>query len=169
MGSDQAIILVQRHPDEWRARFVALRDRIRAVVAHARIEHIGSTAVAGMPAKDVVDVLVGVPADAVDATVERLVADGWDHEGGRPGHAWLSVPNRYARDAVVHVVVAGSAQWRHRITFRDLLRESADAREQYLRVKECAAARSAGWGDYTAAKAGTVASLLEADRVETER
>lgn len=50
------------YDDGWPARFAAHRERIVAALGErARVvEHIGSTAVPGLAAKDVVDVLVGI-------------------------------------------------------------------------------------------------------------
>lgn len=169
MAAGQEVLLVSRHPEEWHSRFVSLQSRIRTIVPGAAIEHIGSTAVVGMPAKDVVDLLVGVDFSMVATVAEALRDAEWDLEGFRAGHAWLSMPDRGARTAVVHVVEHGGAQWRDRVAFRDLLRRSADARQRYLRAKMEAAQESAGWGEYTAAKAATVASLLEGCRGRGEQ
>ena len=152
--------IVQPRPSEWAARFLRERDRISAVVPDARIEHIGSTAVPGMPAKDAVDVLVGVPAERVVAATRTLVQTGYDCEGERVGHAWLSSPDRAARETVVHVVPDDGQSWRERIAFRDLLREDAGARVEYLAAKLSAAAASEGWDDYTPRKASVVRRLL---------
>ncbi|REJ05520.1 NUDIX domain-containing protein [Microbacterium bovistercoris] len=155
----ERVVLVLSRFDEWAERYGTLRERIAATLGAVPIEHIGSTSVPELPAKDVIDVLIGVPSGRISATVALLVADGFDLEGERDGHAWLSLPNREARTAVVHVVIDGSRQWRDRVDFRDLLRRSSDARARYLAVKERAAVQATGWGDYTASKAEIVAEL----------
>lgn len=159
--NEQAVELVESRPDVWAARFEMMRSRIQELLPAARIEHIGSTSVAGIPAKDVVDILVGVGSDAVDESVIVMSAHGFDCEGQRAAHSWLSWPHRADRSAVVHAVVVDESQWRDRLAFRDILRREPEARKRYLLVKEHAAARAAGWGDYTAAKAGIVHEILE--------
>lgn len=131
---------------------------------HARIEHIGSTAVPGLPGKDVVDVMLGVDRQLVDDTVVALSTGGFDVEGQRAGHGWLSWPHRCARQVVVHVVALDGSQWNDRLAFRDLLRTDPGARARYLAVKRAAAADSTGWGDYTAFKAPVVTELLSLAR-----
>lgn len=77
------------------------------LIAHACVEHIGSTAIPGLPAKDVVDVMVGVEADALAGTAQLLAAAGYDLEGALPHHFWLSWPSREDRQAVVHLLEHG--------------------------------------------------------------
>jgi len=165
--SGQPVELVASRPAEWVQRFEYLSRSIRLILPDARIEHIGSTAVPGLPAKDVVDVLVGVAAEEVTRAAHGLLAAGWDLEGERIGHCWLSSPNRRERMSVTHVVEADGPIWCERLDFRDLLRRDPGARATYLDAKELAAESSAGWDDYTRAKAPVVGRLLSADREQS--
>ncbi|MDR2996744.1 MAG: GrpB family protein [Microbacterium sp.] len=162
----ERVVLVDSRGGEWADRYAVLRGHITALLSDVPIEHIGSTSVPGMPSKDVVDVLVGVACGDVAAAASRLEAAGFDLEGARDGHAWLSSPHRAARTAVVHVVIHDGRQWRDRLDFRDLLRCSPEARDRYLAVKERAAALATGWGEYTAFKADTVTTLLAEYRAQ---
>ncbi|MCG7309598.1 GrpB family protein [Brachybacterium sp. ACRRE] len=163
-SSEQAVLLVDPRPEDWAQRFARIQDDVLAVLPGARIEHIGSTAVPGLPAKDVVDVIVGLPQSAIASAAHRLEDDGWDLEGEREQHCWLSRPTRRARDCVLHLVEHGGRIWTERLDFRDLLRRDADARADYLRTKVEAARSSTGWTDYTRAKAPTVGRLLDEHR-----
>ncbi|MFE6733621.1 GrpB family protein [Microbacterium sp. NPDC057650] len=162
----ERVVLVDSRGEEWAERYAMLRERIAVILGDAQIEHIGSTSVPEMPAKDVVDVLVGVPSADVTGATALLEAAGFDVEGVRDGHAWLSIPHRDARTAVVHVVVHDDRQWQDRTDFRDLLRQSPAARDRYLAVKEQAAASAVDWGDYTASKADIVTTLLAEYRAQ---
>lgn len=162
--TEQAVVLVDPRPEQWALRFEQIREDVLAVLPDTRIAHIGSTAVPGLPAKDVVDAVVGVPHDAIAEAAHRLQGAGWDLEGEREQHCWLSRPSRSARDGVLHVVEEDGRIWRERIAFRDLLRRDADARAEYLRIKVEAARSSMGWTDYTRAKAPTVGRLLDEQR-----
>jgi len=45
-----------------------------------RVEHFGSTAIPGLPAKPVIDMLVEIPSSSVPSmTVPKLEAEGWDY------------------------------------------------------------------------------------------
>lgn len=164
----QPVELVGSRPKEWAQRFNLLSRSVHAALPDAQIAHIGSTAIPGMPAKDVVDLVVGVPADDVPEAAYALRAAGWDLEGERAGHCWLSSPNRLERVSVAHVVEADGVIWRERLAFRDLLRRDGTARAAYLDAKERAAATANGWSDYTRAKAPIVGQLLDADRRQAE-
>jgi GrpB-like predicted nucleotidyltransferase (UPF0157 family) len=155
--------LVEPRPDEWAQRCAMVSGRIARIVPDAVLEHIGSTAVPGFPAKDVVDVLVGVEAELVAEAAERLADDGFDLEGARPTHCWLSLPDRTSRTVVVHVMEADGTQWRGRVAFRDILIQDPAARAEYLAVKKAAARATDDWGEYTMSKAETVRKLLDAD------
>ena len=160
MSEQASVVLVPSRHAEWARMAAAMAGRIRGLVPDAQVEHIGSTAVPGLPAKDVVDLLIGVAADRIPDTVAQLAAAGFDLEGERPGHAWLSWPSRSARTHVLHVVETGGTAWTRRVAFRDLLRRNPQARERYLAAKRAAAAGSAGWDDYTQAKTPVVSELL---------
>lgn len=160
MGEEQVVALVPSRHEEWCLRYAEVAGRLSALLPDARLEHIGSTAVPGLPAKDVVDVLVGVDAADVVDVAHRLREEGLDLEGELAHHCWLSLPHRRSRTCVVHVVAHGGRAWTRRVAFRDLLRRDPDARERYLRVKQAAARDADGWDAYTRAKTQVVADLL---------
>ena len=160
MSEQQPVVLVPSRHAEWAGMAEAMAVRIRGQVPNAQVEHIGSTAVPGLPAKDVVDLLVGVTPDRILDTAGQLAAAGFDNEGGRPGHCWLSYPARASRAYVLHVVEFGGTPWRRRVAFRDLLRRDPRARARYLAAKQAAAGSAGGWDDYTQSKTPVVAELL---------
>ncbi len=164
MMREQRIELVDGDAAVWCARFERARAQILRVIPHADVEHIGSTAVPGLPAKDVVDVLVGVRAGEIPDAALALGRSGFVKEGQRGDHAWLCSPSVAGREVFVHVMVEGSAAWQRRIQFRDLLRADEGARNRYLAAKLHARDTTDSWRDYTAAKWDTVRELLEEDR-----
>lgn len=152
----------------------------------ATLDHIGSTAVPGLVAKDVLDLQVGVAslADADEpAFVGALTAAGYprvegyvaDHprvDGVTP-QEW---PKRFHGNcdpgvAVhVHVREVGSPGWRWALLFRDWLRAVAGAREEYTSVKRSVADRGLAMEVYAEAKEpwfDTVHGRVEAWAAET--
>lgn len=134
-------------------------DRLAARVAAAAAErgrgvsHIGSTAVPGLAAKDVIDLQLGVDslADA-DAVRDALQDAGFPHRPDitadnpkPPGSApWLKRYHSAAdpgRPVHLHVREVGSPGWRYALLFRDWLRAEATARDEYLALKRGAADR----------------------------
>lgn len=122
-----------------------------------RIDHIGSTAVPGLPAKDVLDIQVTV-ADlaAADGLRESLEAAGFprieeyttdDPKPGTDPAVWgkrIHVNADPGRAANVHVRVDGWPNQQWALAFRDWLRADPAAREEYLAVKQKAETAAAG-------------------------
>jgi GrpB-like predicted nucleotidyltransferase (UPF0157 family) len=160
MESD-SIELVPADPKGWAARFDAVRVRLVSLLPDAEVDHIGSTSIPELPAKDVVDVLVGVNRNQWRTAMDSLSSDGFDCEGHREGHAWFSLPDRSNREIIVHLVESHGDQWDRRMKFRDILRRDISARERYLNVKRDAAVSTKDWGAYTRHKADVVAAILK--------
>lgn len=159
--TDQRVTIVpSRHP-EWVRLFEEMAGRLALLLPGATIEHIGSTSVPALPAKDVVDLLIGVDLAEVPTVVTGLTDAGFDLEGSLPHHAWFGFPSRDDRRYVIHVVEFGSRAWQRRIDFRDLLRRDPEARATYLAVKLSSAEASANWDEYTQSKSDVVAGLLD--------
>lgn len=147
-------VSVVAYDPAWPARFEAERDHLRAclpVDLLGRIEHFGSTAVPGLAAKPVVDLLVEVTDLA--ATREQIApvleAQGYDYfwrpthgEDGPPFYAWFI--RRDAASGVrthhIHMVEAHHHEHWERLLFRDLLRARPDLAREYGDLKQRLAA-----------------------------
>lgn len=140
-------IVVADYDPAWRERFEAIRADLEVAFAGgAAIEHVGSTAVPGLPARDVVDVDVIVPTERDLAwAIEVLSALGYQHRGdlGVPGReAFSAPPGTPVHDLAV--VVRGSAVHLDRIGFRDHLRANPADAAAYGERKRAAAAEAGG-------------------------
>ena len=132
------------------------------------VQHIGSTSVPGLIAKDVIDLQIGVRslADADDpAFVQALLARGFlrvpaatqdrPHPSGADPAAWTKRfhagmdPGRVVN---LHVREIGSPGWRFALLFRDWLRGEPAAREAYAAEKRRLLAVATSTTDYAAAK-----------------
>lgn len=109
-----------------------------------QVEHIGSTAVPGLPAKPVLDIIPGVRrlADA-DACVPRLVAAGFryisQYEEVFPERRFFRFDGAARQN--LHMVVVGSRFWREHLAFRDALRAEPQTRVAYATLKRALARR----------------------------
>jgi GrpB-like predicted nucleotidyltransferase (UPF0157 family) len=123
------------HDPAWARRYARERDRICCALGGraVRIEHVGSTAVPGLKAKPVVDVMVTVAdVDADAAWLPALEAAGYVLAVRERRHCLL----RTADGAVeVHVWTAGSDDERRQLLFRERLRRSPRLRRQYEALK----------------------------------
>ena len=158
-------------PDpSWPVQAARLVERIALALGDraVAVDHIGSTSVPGLVAKDVIDLQVSVrrleDADAPEF-VEALQhmgfprVEGNTHDEPKPDRPDLALWRKRfhgsadpGRVAHVHVREVGSAGWRYALLFRDWLRADADAREDYARVKRELAGSAATTTDYAESK-----------------
>jgi dephospho-CoA kinase len=115
-----------------------------------RVDHIGSTAVPGMDAKDVIDVQVTVESlDVADELADALANAGYPRIEGITGDVvhqgdpalWQKRIHASAdpgRPTNVHVRVDGWPNQQFTLLFRDWLKADSGVREQYLAAKRAA-------------------------------
>jgi GrpB-like predicted nucleotidyltransferase (UPF0157 family) len=142
----------RRWPQMFRDEAAHLRACLPADVV-GRIEHFGSTAVPGLAAKPVVDMLVEVtdlPA-ARERIAPILQAQNYDYvwrpthgDDGPPWYAWFIKRDLAgARTHHIHMVEPGFAAHWERLLFRDYLIERPDLAREYESLKRALASRSA--------------------------
>jgi dephospho-CoA kinase len=139
----------------WAATGQRLAARVAAAAGERGrgVSHTGSTAVPGLPAKDVIDLQLGVDslADA-DALRDALQDAGFpcraDITADNPKPAGSAPwPKRYhqsadpGRPVHLHIREVGSPGWRYALLLRDWLRADAAPRAEYLAVKSAIAER----------------------------
>jgi GrpB-like predicted nucleotidyltransferase (UPF0157 family) len=153
---------VEEWNEAWHAAAHAVKAECRAALGAEAlaVEHVGSTAVRGLAAKPIIDVLVGVAAGHQTTVARRLVKHGWTHlgEAGVPGREYLR--RRVGQHANVHVVEHGSTLWLDNLLLREHLRRDADARRRYAAAKRQAAQEAPTLLAYSKYKAAVVAELL---------
>ena len=171
-GVERREIKIADYDPGWPAKFGAHAKRIaEALGATAlRVEHVGSTAVPGLAAKAIVDIIVVVPDSSDEsAYLPRLEAAGYILRVREPDwneHRMLRTPER---DVHVHVYSAGCPEVERTLAFRDRLRRNDDDRRRYERTKRELAARE--WPDmnaYAEAKTEVIESILDAAKAESE-
>jgi GrpB-like predicted nucleotidyltransferase (UPF0157 family) len=137
----------------WPEMFRKERDHLWSCLPHdlvKRIEHFGSTAVPGLAAKPIVDILVEV-ADLKE-TKERIAplleAQGYDYfwrpsagDDTPPFYAWFIKRHESGeRSHHIHMIEAHFVHW-DRLLFRDYLVMHPDVAREYAKVKVDLAAR----------------------------
>jgi GrpB-like predicted nucleotidyltransferase (UPF0157 family) len=157
-------ILIVDYQPHWPELFAREADRIRLVLgARAlRIEHAGSTAVPGLPAKPTLDLLLEV-VDSADeeAYLPALEAAGYPILIREPGwyqHRMFKGPDT---DINLHVFSAGCPEIDRMLLFRDRLRAHSADRDRYARTKLALAQQD--WPsvqDYADAKTTVVEEIL---------
>ncbi len=162
-------VRVEAHHEDWRRRGEQVCRQLDAALARwlvAPVEHVGSTAVAGLAAKPVVDVQAAVAdLDCAGAVAHVLAPLGWHavpaELDARPWRRFLVQVVDDRRAAHLHLLVAGSARWREQLAFRDALRADPALAQEYGELKRTLATRHAEDREaYTEGKADFVRRVL---------
>lgn len=149
---------------EWASEFAGIASRIQEALGDLalRVDHIGSTSVPGLAAKDVIDVQVTV-RDLTGNLAAPLQRAGYlrcpdivnDHRPptapdiDRDWEKQYYQPTPAARPTHVHVRRAGSANGRYALLFRDYLRAHSLAAAAYAQAKVALAEHGpADWNLY---------------------
>jgi len=102
------------------------------------IEHVGSTAVPGLCAKPVIDVMVGVASLADSAPAKDILAHaGYQYAPYKTDVMhWFCKPSYEFRTHHIHLIPFNSDLWRQRLVFRDALRVDQVLRAEYADLKQ---------------------------------
>jgi GrpB-like predicted nucleotidyltransferase (UPF0157 family) len=159
------IIKMIDYNSQWPEQFEQEKRLIFEKLGNTVIElfHIGSTAVPGLAAKPVIDMLLGVEkVPPSPDTIEALQTLEYNYLGE------FGVPNRhFCRKGMpmthhLHIVTWGTQQWENRILFRDFLRTHPKAAQQYEQLKRQSAMRFPhDRAAYTNSKTDLITELME--------
>jgi GrpB-like predicted nucleotidyltransferase (UPF0157 family)/quercetin dioxygenase-like cupin family protein len=173
MGVTTREIVVSDYDPAWPEWFESIVAYVWPAIERiaVRIDHVGSTSVPGLAAKPIIDMdIVVASTELVRPVIERLSGIGyrWRGDFGIPGREAFERPGEV--DLPHHnlylVVEDNKAHMDHWL-LRDLLRDDAEARDQYASLKKRNAEASDDDMDlYVAAKAAFVAQLLTRAREE---
>jgi GrpB-like predicted nucleotidyltransferase (UPF0157 family) len=141
--SVNTVVLVP-YDEAWPSLFAEERARIeRALGSRAeRVEHVGSTAVPGLPAKPILDIMVCVrslrEAECCIRPLEQLYYD-YRGEAGVPGRLFFRKGD--PRSHHLHVTPIGGKFWERHLVFRDYLRAHPETALEYAQLKHRLAGR----------------------------
>lgn len=167
MPTDESIRLAPADP-EWADRFQLEREALGDAIGEwvvGGIHHVGSTAVPGLDAKPVIDILAGVRdlETARDcfrplAVLDYLYAPYLPEE-----MHWFCKSEPARRTHHLHLVPVGSQRYRNELAFRDRLRADPGLAEDYVALKRQLAERHRDDREaYTDAKGAFIRAALEA-------
>lgn len=163
-----APIVISEYSADWPRMFAEEAGGLRAAFAPdtVEIEHVGSTAVPGMGAKPVVDILLGAQSLAViEGRIGALEARGYryvpEFEALLPQRRYFAKPKDGPAQFQLHAVERGSAFWDEQAGFRDVLRSDPAIFQRYLALKRrLAESFRTDIGGYTEAKAPFIRQVL---------
>jgi GrpB-like predicted nucleotidyltransferase (UPF0157 family)/protein associated with RNAse G/E len=163
-------VKIADYDSRWPAIYAKEKDLILSVIGVKveGIEHVGSTAVPGLGAKPIIDIVVGVRklSEAKDC-VAPLKRIGYEYV---PEYEKEIPERRYFRKGPegvankhfhLHMVERGGGFWKRHLLFRDFLRCSPDVARQYCRLKrDLASEYACDREGYTEAKTKFVESIV---------
>ena len=157
--------LVEYDP-EWPARFEAERvvlERLLTPWLEGCIHHVGSTAIPGIAAKPIIDIIAGVGnLGEARAAFDPLWNEGYAFSPHRPGvaHHFAKPPSQPAQYGL-HLTEPQSDLWRERPAFRDVLRADPELAGEYEALKRrLAEQHPEDVGAYTRGKRSFVVGVL---------
>jgi len=165
LGLPKGQVALADYSPAWPRLFEAERGRLEAALGGAAmaIEHIGSTAVPGLPAKPIIDIAAAVASlETVGALVAPLERLGYRYLGeyGLPGRHFFEKGAPVTHH--VHVVEVAGEHWKVWKLFRDYLRGHPQEAGQYAGFKRELARKYAADRDaYTRSKSEFVGSILK--------
>lgn len=164
----EEVALVPYDPG-WPAMFEDERDRLFHLFPgeFLAIEHFGSTAVPGLSAKPVIDILAGVGSMSdADALMEPLCHSKYttsmEFNASLVGRRWLMRWAEGRRTHHLHLMVYGSEEWDRRLAFRNMLQANVELARRYEKNKQLWANKfRADREAYTEAKSDFIRKALK--------
>jgi len=146
LGLESGVVRLVPYDPAWPGLYAAEAERLQKFFVAAglavTLEHMGSTAIPGLAAKPVLDILAGYPEGArVADYIDALTRADYLHRGeqGIPGREFFRRGN--PRSYHLHLAAVDSAFWRDHLAFRDRLRADDSLRDAYAALKLDLAAR----------------------------
>ena len=165
VGLERGTVELEPYQEQWAELYSREAERLRTITdgSFHEFEHIGSTAVEGMPAKPIIDILA-IVADLREAEllISILEEHGYEYRPGDvEGRVFLAKGSRANRTVYLSITEKGSDFHRKKIAFRDYLREHPEAAEQYALLKERLAEKYPNDREkYTAEKTEFIQNIL---------
>jgi GrpB-like predicted nucleotidyltransferase (UPF0157 family) len=161
--SPTTVTLVDHDPS-WPDRYAALAAGIRAALGDVvlDLDHVGSTSVPGLAAKDRVDIVLTVADPGQEERyIPALEAVGWEHVIREPWWHEHRALSRTAPSANLHVFGPDCPETIRLRMFRDWLRSHPDDRRRYEDAKRAAVPGGGHVMDYNARKQDAIREIYD--------
>jgi GrpB-like predicted nucleotidyltransferase (UPF0157 family) len=138
LGLTRGVVELLPHREEWHRLFADERDRLLDGIGGPSlpIEHIGSTAICGIAAKPILDIIIGTPEFLPEIPfVTDLEAIGYEYKGENGISERHYFGKGEPRTVHLNVVRFGGQFWLSHLAFRDHLKNNRDAALEYERIK----------------------------------
>ncbi len=139
IGLKRGTVKLTSDHEEWKSLFKHERKSLkRQLDPGIKIEHVGSTSIPGVPAKPIINIVIGYSDDNVKETIFKIL-QSCDYEDmgekGKKNHRFFAKGPDDNRTHYIHVTKINSEGWDEYVLFRDFLLQDKDAREEYNALK----------------------------------
>lgn len=135
-------IIVEPYNPKWAEEFEKIKSEILPLISDSIIsfEHVGSTSVAGLWAKPIIDIDVIIDDGMLPVIIEKLAAIGYYHRGdlgitGREAFGYNDEEKAHLMKHHLYVCHKDSPELRRHLALRDFLRKNPEYCEKYSKVK----------------------------------
>lgn len=176
IGLNRTDVFLQLHSPKWAEVYLLESTRIlniaNAYLPELKLHHIGSTAIRGISAKPIIDILGEVQSvDSMDQFRQIWEKLGYEYKGeyGIPGRRYMTLYNEDKSMAYVHMhfFEAKSEKFKTHLIFRDILNENAALRSEYETLKQSLVKNKIPRSEYSPAKAEFINRVLTFSRTPT--
>jgi GrpB-like predicted nucleotidyltransferase (UPF0157 family) len=163
----EEVVLVPHQPS-WSAAFQLERQHLLEVAPtqFVDLQHFGSTAIPGIPAKPIIDILAGVASmEIADSLAAPLLQFGYvtsaEFNASLIERRWYMRHAFGRRTHHLHIVIFDSSTWRRHLEFRDALRSNTKLAGEYAALKiQLASQHATDREAYTHAKTEFVLAVV---------
>ena len=143
IGLKRGTVELREHETEWEENAVFTIKKLKKIMGTAAsdIQHVGSTSIVHIKAKPIIDIAVAVNSfEDVTPLIPVLEANGFLRRRWETADQLLFACGDYSRPGgiqthFIHVVKAGSREWRDYINFRDYLNANPAVAKEYEALK----------------------------------
>ena len=167
IGLARGTVQLQQYFPEWKTLFEQEADLLRSAMGAAaqHVEHVGSTAIDGMSAKPIIDLVVVVSSlNEAGVWIPRLQALGYEHRASDvvADRFFFAKGPQSRRTHHLSLAEARSKFYTEKVLFRDYLGSHREAFDEYLELKKKLAQRYPKDRDsYTEGKRGFVEGIIQ--------
>ena len=168
LGLNSGELRLSPYRDEWPFLYKSEQEIIESAIGNhiEDIQHVGSTAIVGMPAKPILDIAIAVKEfEAARVCIAPLADLGYTFKGenGIPLRHYFQKGEPCTHH--IHMIEETSDEWTKLILFRDFLRSKQRDAEEYERLKADLMESQAGnRKSYQAAKTGFIEEIIQKAR-----
>ena len=136
----RSLVTLEEYDSSWPSKFDQEKEYLMTIVGEwnfGSIEHVGSTAVPGMVAKPVIDIMFGVKSlNESKLAIKTLVEAGYEYwPYKKEVMHWFCKPSDAFRTHHLHLIPYQSPLWKERVRFRELLRSNNKVAVEYASLK----------------------------------